>query len=385
MLKKLYPYPKRMDELAKLYYDPKTGFSGSDALYKRAKAHGLKLSKAEVVAFLKKQEVAQTFARRKVKHHYPLISYSPFSRVQIDLMDISQLAHWNGGVKFLFCAIDSFTRYGFALPLKSKNDSEVLQAFNQIVHEITQIRGFPMIQLDSDQEPSFRSRAFEAYCEDNRIHQHFLALHDYKGTAFVDRFIRTLRELMNRYMVAHSTKRYVDVLDELVANYNTRVNQGIRATPEQAKTNPAFGTKYWELAQKKIKKASSAAEQGDYTGLQVGEKVRVLLRKQLFDKGTVQKWSTTTHVVERTADGQYFVSGRVGGYKVYELQRVGEEVEKLPRDEEVVGVLENEAKQVKTGKQMDRAMRKEGIDPVVLEPRTSRVKKPRDFGPVILQ
>jgi transposase InsO family protein len=373
-----------MEQLKELYYDPATGFGGVNKIYKRAKALGLNLSKAEVAKFIKSQETEQVFARRKVKHHFPLVAYAPFARIQIDLADVSQLSHWNKGIKFLFCALDVFTRKAFVVPMKSKSDREVLTTFTGIVDQIKELRGFPPVELDSDQESSFRSRAFKAYCAENLIFRKFLPLDDYKGTAVVERFIRTIRELINRYLVAYSTKSYLDVLDKLVENYNTRVNQGIRTAPDQAMIDPTYEQKYWGLAQKQIKKASAAAEQGDYAGVQVGEKVRVLLRKQLFDKGTAQKWSTTTHLVESRKDGLYFVSGRVGGYKGYELQRVGD-VGRLPQEEEVVGILENEAKQVKAGKRMDRAMRKEGVDPVVLSPRTSRVKKPRDFGPVILQ
>lgn len=368
------------EELAKLYYSATTGLSSADKIYDRVKSLGLKISKAEVKAFVNKQETAQVFAKRKIKHFYPLISYSPFSRVQIDLVDVSQLAHWNKGVKFLFVAIDVFTRYAWVIPIKNKGDAEVLKTFKTIVGEIVKLRGFAPVQLDSDQEASFMSRAFQAYCEDNLIHQKLLPVSDYKGTAVVDRLIRTIRELLNRYTVAHNTKEYLTVLDDLILNYNTRVNQGIGATPQNAVENPEYEAQYWKMVEKKIAKARGASA-GD---LEMGTKVRVLLRKAFFEKGTAQKWSSTTHTVESFKDGLYYVSGRVGGYKGYELQKVGE-VERLPHDAEAVAQLEAEAQQVKAGRKMTRAMQKEGVEAEAPAPRVARQRRPRDFGPVILQ
>jgi hypothetical protein len=355
-----------MNELAKLYYDPSTGLSGIDAIYKRVKALGLKLSKADIADFIRRQETSQVFHRRKVRHYYPLISYSPFSRVQIDLMDVSQLTYWNPGVKFLFCCVDVYSRYAFVLPIKNKGESEVLKAFKTIVESIEELRGFAPVQVDSDREASFLSHAFKDYCDDNLIGQKLLDIDDYKGTAVVDRFIRTLRELINKYLVAYNTKSYLDVLQELVVNYNTRVNQGIKTTPSDASEKPEFEKLYWSLVEKKISKAKAGADSGNYHALDVGEKVRVMIRlRKVFDKGTASPWSKSIHTVSKMEGGLYYVSDRVGGYKVYELQRVGDDVERLQQRSDLVEgekKIEEEEAQVKAGRRMDRAMRKEGIE-----------------------
>jgi hypothetical protein len=373
-----------MEELAALYYSPETGLSSADKIYERVKKLGLKLSKREVTDFIRKQESSQVFVRRKVKAYYPLISYSPFSRIQIDLADVSQLAHWNRGVKFLLCAIDVQTRFAFIVPLKSKSETEVLMGFKGIIEEVMKIRGWPPVQIDHDLESSFLSRAFKSYCEENLIHQKLLAVADYKGTAMVDRLIRSFRELLNRYLVAYKTKSYLDVLDQLVDNYNTRINSGTGFTPQSAIDDPEFETRYWQLVEKKVRKAKGGADRGGWSEVKVGDKVRVLLRKKLFEKGTAQRWSGSTHTVEKFEDGVYHVSGRVGGYKAYELLGVGE-VESVPVDEEQAQKVEEEGRKVVAEKRLTRGMRKEGVAVSEDKPRGVREKRPRDFGPVILQ
>lgn len=380
-----------LEALKQLYYDPATGFASATALHKRAKQQGVKVSLAKVKAWLTEQETAQVFHRSSVKHHFPLVSYGPFNRIQIDLADVSQLARWNGGVKFIFCAIDVYTRFAFVVPLKSKNDTEVLTAWKQIVERIVERTHFPPSQLDSDRESAFLSRNFKAYCEKLGITQKLLPVSDYKGTAVVDRWIRTLRELLNRYMVAYNTKSYVGVLDELVQNYNTRINQGIRRTPEQASdpsTRSEYDEHYWRLMGDRVQRA-----QGEAKPVKVGDKVRVLLRKQAFEKGTTQKWSSTTHLVESMSGGLYHVSGRVSGYKPYELQViVGGKVHHLDiAHPDAVAQVAQEAKAEEVDRRITRRIAKEGVErnerpgPTDEEKseRAIRGRKQRDLGPYL--
>jgi hypothetical protein len=86
----------------------------------------------------------------------------------------------------------------------------------------------------------------------------------------------------------------------------------------------------------------------------------------------------------------------VSGYKVYELQRVGEDVsrlERLPRDEQALAreELEAEEARVEAGRRMERAMRKEGIEkhperveekdePVRIGSKPARVRRQVDPG-----
>ena len=47
----------------------------------------------------------------------------------------------------------------------------------------------------------------------------------------MDRFIRTLRGMINKYMAMHSTTKYINVIDDLVENYNTSYQSGIKMIP----------------------------------------------------------------------------------------------------------------------------------------------------------
>ena len=50
----------------------------------------------------------------------------------------------------------------------------------------------------------------------------------------IDRFCRTLRNLINKYCTSHKTTRYIDVLPKLIDNYNNKHHSTIKCTPNEA-------------------------------------------------------------------------------------------------------------------------------------------------------
>ena len=50
----------------------------------------------------------------------------------------------------------------------------------------------------------------------------------------VERFDRTLKGRMYKYFSGENTRRWVDVLDKLVKNYNTSYHRSIKMTPTEA-------------------------------------------------------------------------------------------------------------------------------------------------------
>ena len=47
----------------------------------------------------------------------------------------------------------------------------------------------------------------------------------------IERFNRSLRGKIDKYMTTHKTKKYIDVLNKLVNNYNNTVNSSTGEVP----------------------------------------------------------------------------------------------------------------------------------------------------------
>jgi transposase-like protein len=54
---------------------------------------------------------------------------------ELDLAEMSSLASHNGGYKYLFNAIDAFSKYAYSVPIRSKTAEAVVSAFRSILAE----------------------------------------------------------------------------------------------------------------------------------------------------------------------------------------------------------------------------------------------------------
>ena len=61
----------------------------------------------------------------------------------------------------------------------------------------------------------------------NNINIKYVQVNDHHKLG-IDRFIRTLREMINKYQSAYKTTRYINILDELVENYSNSYHSGIQ-------------------------------------------------------------------------------------------------------------------------------------------------------------
>ena len=97
--------------LGKLYYDPKTGYGGIQALSRQAKAKGYKITLGEIKQWLKEQD---TYTLHKPIHRQFQRQRTRVTDIdeqwQLDLADVSGLKKQNDGFTFLLCAIDVLSK-----------------------------------------------------------------------------------------------------------------------------------------------------------------------------------------------------------------------------------------------------------------------------------
>lgn len=72
-----------------------------------------------------------------------------------------------------------------------------------------------------DKGKEFVNVSFKKLMKDNKIEMLIFdkALSP-NAVMIIERFNRTLRARIDKYMTTHKTKKYIDVLDKLVENYN---------------------------------------------------------------------------------------------------------------------------------------------------------------------
>ena len=150
-----------------------------------------------------------------------------------DLVDMQAFSKFNRGIKYLLAVIDVFSKYGLLIPLKDKTGKAVASALEIIFKE----RKPEKMWGDKGKEfyNKYVKDLIELYSTENE-----------KKSSVVDRWIRTMKERMWKYFSGNFTKVYINVLPDLVREYNNTTHSSIKMTPTNAskkkkKTNLGFG------------------------------------------------------------------------------------------------------------------------------------------------
>ena len=196
-----------------------------------------------------------------------------------DLADMQLLSKFNKGIKYLLCVIDLFSKYAFVVPLKDKKGISIVNAFQSILNKSK--RKPNKIWVDKGSE--FYSASFKKWLQDNDI---IIYSTNNEGKLVVaERFIRTLKSKIYKYMTSISKNVYIDKLNAIVNKYNNTYHTTIKMKPINVKDNTYINTK------KEINYKHPKFKVGDY--------VRISKYKNIFAKGYLPNWSEEVFVVDK--------------------------------------------------------------------------------------
>jgi hypothetical protein len=196
---------------------------------------------------------------------------------QADLADMQSIAKSNDGIKYILTVIDVFSKYGWAIPVKNKGSTEMVQAFKNLL-KISAPRKPEKLQTDAGTE--FLNRDVQKFLKSQSIH-HFVSNSDQKA-AIAERFNRTLKTRIWTYFTAQQTTRYIDKLDEFLHSYNHSVHRSIKMKP--CEVTKKDEDKIWLTlyGTRPLSKVPKSIE---------GKKVRISKYKGVFEKGYMPNWS----------------------------------------------------------------------------------------------
>jgi len=208
----------------------------------------------------------KNFTRRRVN------VYGKNDLWQADLVEMITYSKKNKGYKYILCVIDCFTKFAWALPLKSKTGKEVSNVMSKILLN----RSPKLLQLDNGKE--FYNSSFDTLMKKYNIHKY--STFSNMKACIVERFNRTLKEKMFREFTARGSHEWISILALLINEYNNSKHKTIGMSPKQADENPTSV----RIKQRKIINVK--------TKFNVGDNVRISTYKTVFTKGYLPKWST---------------------------------------------------------------------------------------------
>ena len=193
-----------------------------------------------------------------------------------DLVDMTQYSKMNRGYKYIFTNIDVFSKIAYAYPIKSKKIQDIKPCFEKIFK-----KNKPKY-IWSDKEPAFLSKEIQMFFKNNNVKIYHTNSH--LKAVIVERFNRSLRELMMKEFVKNNNTVWYNILPKLIKIYNNRYHSTIKMKPTEVNKS---NEKYIKENIYTYDKTSKIPK------FKINDLVRISLkRRDLFDKpsGNI-KWS----------------------------------------------------------------------------------------------
>ena len=189
---------------------------------------------------------------------------------------MTQYSKMNRGYKYIFTNIDVFSKYAYAFLLKTKKIQDIKPCFEKIFK-----KNKPKY-IWSDKESSFFSKEMQKFFKDNNVKIYHTNSH--LKAACIERFNRSLRELMMKEFVKNNNTVWYNVLPKLIKIYNNRYHSTIKMKPIQVNKN---NEKYIKENIYTYNKTSKNPK------FKINDLVKISLkRRNLFDKPSANiKWS----------------------------------------------------------------------------------------------
>ena len=200
-----------------------------------------------------------------------------------DLADMQLLSRCNKGIRFLLCVIDIFSKYAWVVSLKDKKGVSIVAAFQNILKQSN--RKPNKILVDEGSE--FYNVSFKKWCiQQIYVFNNFMySTNNEAKSVVVERFIRTLKSKIYKYMTSISKNVYIDKLDDFVNEYNNTYHTTIKMKPMDFKDNTYINTDK-DINDKDPK-------------FKIGDRVRISKYKNIFAKGYTQNWSEEVFVIKK--------------------------------------------------------------------------------------
>ena len=345
-----------MEELLYDLYYNKHNYDGAETLFKKAKEINNNIKRDEVKEWLKRQATNQmNYSTVKIKKQLPIYSEIPNS-YQIDLTFLTKYKKQNNNYYVLFTAIGINTRYAYIDYSTNKNAETILKMFKTFYEKFNK----EIEHITGDLGSEFTNKSFINFLNDNKISYNFFKS-DSSKLGIINRFHRTLKNKLTKYMTASENVKWIDVIENIVDNYNNTYNRGIDAKPIEVFKNPLL-----ENLIVNEKKDITRLLKSDDVVFHENEKIRVLNNKKMFEDKMKPKYSYEKYTVKKIKNNVLEVvdeNGKNHTFKKYRVLKISDNTENYKKPEQII-------KAVKENK-IIRLLKKEDL---IDEPKESRTR-----------
>lgn len=211
----------------------------------------------------------------------------------------------------MLTVIDVFSKYAWAVKLKTKEGKEVTDAVAGILHNTSS----PTV-LQSDNGKEFKNLWMAKLCKRYNIKQIYGSPYRPQSQGCIERFNGTLKRMLYAHMTRFNTKVWADILDDVIANYRSMKHSSTGFIPAELHTtkDKLKINKTRDKMLKRNKKLIEKSGSKQFKQVVVGDYVRVsnLVFKDyrkvsnMNSKSYKPNWSKDIYQVTSVSDGSEY-------------------------------------------------------------------------------
>ena len=180
------------------------------------------------------------------------------------------ISKFNKEFRFLLRVIDIFSKYAWVVPLKDKKGISIVNGLQKILDKSEHKPN----EIWVDKGNEFYNNSFKKWLKDNDIE--ICSIHNKGKSVVAERFIRTSKNKIYKYMTLISKNFYIDKLDDIVNEYNNTYHRTIKMKPVDVKNNTYINSM-----------TLNSGKEVNYKDpkFKIGDHVRISKHKNVFAKG----------------------------------------------------------------------------------------------------
>ena len=212
----------------------------------------------------------QKFPRRRIITHFP------GQIIQSDLIDMQKYSNKNNGFNYILVVIDCFSKFLWCYALKNKSGLQTSFGLRTIFSKMK----YPVQTIIFDQGLEYVNSSVNDLLKERGIHPYHIMTKNKASSA--ERVNRTIKQTIFKMFTQHNNLKWTVYLDDLVDNYNNTYHSTIKMTPAQVT---------WRNRKKVFKILFPKESVRINCKLKIGDRVRISLNKNIFEKGFTKNWS----------------------------------------------------------------------------------------------
>lgn len=208
-----------------------------------------------------------------------------------DLVEMIPYAKINKNYKYILTMINCFSKYAYAIPLKTKTGKEVAKVLESIFSQVSPASP-PPHHLHTDQGKEFYNSDCKRVFDKYKINHY--STYSAMKSPIIERFNRTLKNMMYTEFSARGSYKYLDILPVLVDRYNHSYHRTIGCAPIDVTPDNES-----EILERIRRNTDRKANPIKFTE---NENIRISKHKALFEKGYTPSWSGEIFNIAKVQD-----------------------------------------------------------------------------------